>query len=283
MSMFGGNASPSLADIAAVTERNSNGGFGGDMGAWWVLIILFALFGGWGNNGFNGNRGGDSSGTTIVTVPTGGGYEMGYGRTGNGFISAEIQNGFNNQAVISKLDGINGGICSLGYDQLAQMNGINTNVMQTGFGLQQAINNNTVANMQNTNALSTQMADCCCENRQGQADIKYAMATDTCAITTAIERASDRIVQNDNQNYRQLHDEMVEMQMQAKDAKIAEQAQVINALNLAASQQAQNRELVAELRPTPQPAYIACNPFTGSIFPNGTNGFNGWNNNCCCA
>ena len=43
------NATPSLADIAAVTDGNrNNDGFGNGNG-WWVLIILFAIFGGWGN------------------------------------------------------------------------------------------------------------------------------------------------------------------------------------------------------------------------------------------
>ena len=47
--------------------------------------------------------------------------------------------------------------------------------MQGNFALQQAINADTVANMQNTNAISTQLANCCCENRAGQKDIQYQM------------------------------------------------------------------------------------------------------------
>ena len=37
--------SPSIADIAAVTDGNRNSGGWGDGNGWWVLIILFALFG----------------------------------------------------------------------------------------------------------------------------------------------------------------------------------------------------------------------------------------------
>lgn len=282
--MFNGGASPSLADIAAVTgnNRDNNGmmdgmGMMGGFGAWWVLILLFALFG-WGRNGngWGNNDNGNGGATTVVTVPTPmmGGYYGGFGGGAMGFTDAAIQRGFDNQTVIQKLDGLNSGLCSLGYDQLAQMNGINTNIMQTGFGLQQGLNAVNVAAMQNANALSTQLASCCCENRQGQADIKYAMATDTCAITTAIRQAAQDIMQNDNANYRQLHDENVAIQMEQKNSRIQEQAARIQQLELQASQATQNNYLIDTLRPCPQPAYITCNPFTGTINPYGNGNCN---------
>ncbi len=78
---------------------------------------------------------------------------------------ADLQRGFDNQAVVSKLDGITNGLCDGFYAVQTGMNGINTNILQTGFGIQQAINADTVANMQNTNALQTQLANCCCETK----------------------------------------------------------------------------------------------------------------------
>ena len=77
---------------------------------------------------------------------------------------------------------------------------------------------------------------------------------------------------NDNNNYRQLHDEIVSIQMQAKDEKIAEQASLINALNLAQSQANQNQYLISQLRPCPQPCYPVQNPYTST----------NWGNNCGC-
>lgn len=270
--MFGTNAVnvPSLADIAAVTRNNNGDGAwdGMAMMMWWPWILLMGMYG-WGNGGFGGFGGFGNNGA------------------GTQFVEAAIQRGFDNQAVIQKLDGLNGGVCSLGYDQLAQMNGINQNIMQTGFGLQQGLNAINVGAMQNANALSTQLASCCCENRQGQADIKYAMATDTCAITTAIQQAAQNIMQNDNANYRQLHDENVALQMAQKNERIQEQAAQIQQLQLLASQAEQNNYLINTLRPCPQPAYITCNPFTGTINPYGNGnccgGFN-FNNGCntCC-
>lgn len=234
--MFNNNV-PSVADIAAVTGNNGNNGFANGDG-WWVLIILFALFGGWGNgvNGFGGN-----------------GCCNSYG--------AELQRGFDNQTVINKLNGLENGICGLGYDQLNQINGVNTNIMQTAFGLNGTIQQLAVAGMQDTNALSRQLADCCCENRAAIAQVRYDMATDTCAVTNAINQMGQNIIQNDNANYRALHDELVAFQMQAKDEKIADLNAKVTALNLAASQAAQNQYLIQQLRPCPTPAYVVQNPY----------------------
>ena len=115
--------------------------------------------------------------------------------------------------------------------------------------------------MQNTKALSTQLAQCCCENRQGQAQIQYDMATNTCAIQNAIQNQTQQIIQNDNANYRQLHDEIVANRMEDLKSKIADQAQEINQLNLSASQCQQNAYLISQLRPNPVPAFQVANPF----------------------
>lgn len=120
--------------------------------------------------------------------------------------------------------------------------------LQNTYTLQNAIQQDTVANMQNTNSISRQLADCCCENRAAIAQVRYDNATNTCAITTAINQLGQTIIQNDNANYRALHDELVAIQMANKDAKIAELTAMNNALNLAASQQAQNAYLVEQMK-----------------------------------
>lgn len=244
--MFNSNyAAPSLADIAAVSgNRNSDGW--GDGNGWWVLIILFTIFGGWGNGAWGGNQGG-------------------YGaQTSAGYTDAAIQRGFDNQAVITKLNGLESGLCSLGYDQLAQMNNMNTNVSNNGYETRNAIQQASIANMQNANAIQTQISNCCCDNREAIAGLNYNLATDTCAITTAINQASQNQIQNCNNNYRALHDELVQSQLEAKNEKIAEQQALINQLNLAASQQAQNNYIVNQLRPYPIPAYYMANPWAGT-------------------
>lgn len=215
--MFSGNGIVPVMDI----DGNRNGGAWGDGGGWWAWIILFALFG-WGGNGFGfgGNGGGQV-----------------------GFTDAAIQRGFDNQAVISKLDGIANGICDASYAALAQTNGINTNIMQGNFGLQTAIN-----------GLGAQLADCCCTTQRGIDQVRYDMATDTCAITTAVNSGFAQLD-------RTINDKFCELEMKSMQRTIDEQASQIQALNLAQSQADQNRYLVDQLRPCPSPAYVVPNPY----------------------
>lgn len=213
---------------------------GGDGNGWWVLIILFAIFGGWGGNNGWGNNGNGGYAATAAT-------------------QADIQRGFDTSAVTNKLNGLENGLCDGFYSMnTAVMSGTNTlqNAIQQAstanlqntYTLQNSIQQDTVANMQNTNSLSRQLADCCCENRAAIAQVRYDNATNTCAITTAINQLGQTIIQNDNANYRALHDELVAIQMANKDAKIAELTAMNNALNLAASQQAQNAYLVEQMK-----------------------------------
>lgn len=280
--MFG-NSGMSAADVAAVTRGSGNDdGFGGNNG-WWILIILFALFG-WGNGGY-GNRGSGDSGSTTVIVPPIGGYGMG---SGFGFTDAAITNGFNNQAVINKLDGINSGICGLGYDQLSQMNSINSNIMQTGFGIQQAINNDTVANMQNANALSTQISTCCCDQRAAIKDLAYDLATQECQTRTQIHETGDAIIQSQNWGFRNLQDTINQgfqnLERQNDQRYIAQLEQQLNIASRDAALQGMAQYVVNQVRPSPVPAYPACNPngvgnWSQSVLSG--NGYTG-NNGCGC-
>ena len=138
--MFSSNCNTASVPLVANIDGNGNNGNNWNDGSWlWLLIVVFAIFGGWGN-GFGG-----------------------FGGT-NGGVGSEIQRGFDNQAVVSKLDGISNGLCdgfyAMNNSMLTGFNGINTNIMQTGYGIQQAVNADTVANMQNTNALQSQLAQC---------------------------------------------------------------------------------------------------------------------------
>lgn len=257
--MFNSNGL-SAADIAAVTgtNGNGNGAWGND---WWAVIIILALFGGFGNRGglFGGNGGGSGCGCCAPAT------------------CADLQAGFNNQAVTNKLNGLENGLCSLGYDQLAQMNNIGTQIQQGNFALQQTLNNNAIAQMQDTNAVSRQLADCCCENRAAIKDVQYTAALNNNALLQAINTQTNTIVQNDNANYRALHDELVAYQMQQKDETIADLRTQVQAFNLAVSQRNQNDYLIDKLQPCPTPAYVVPNP--NCCYNYGNFGFN--NGSCC--
>lgn len=249
--MFNMGSYPSVADIAAAFPNRGTGndGFGDGNGAWWILIILLAMWGGFGGNW--GNNGGRSMNSD--------------------FTDAAVQRGFDNQAVINKLNGIENGLCSLGYDQLAQMNNISTSILQTGNVLQQAINNDTVANMQNTNALSRQVADCCCKQENMMKDLQYTIAQNDCATRTQIHETGDAIIQNQNWNFRDLNDTV-------RDGFAAIEKRDLMRENAQLQQQVNNAQRQAEfsqwanyitgyLAPKTNPAYLSCNPQTGMVIP----------------
>lgn len=234
--MFNGNASGlSASDVLALS--NNDGAFGGNNGILWFVIILFALFGGWGGNGWNGN-GGTAQGYTLASD----------------FANLQRQIDSQTADIKSTLVSIGNGISSLGYDQLAQMNGINTNILTTSNATQNAINN------------------CCCNNREGFATVNYNLATQSNGITNAINsgfcntnfnmQSSTRdIVDSQNAGTRAILDKLCAMESNAKDERIAELQSINSDLRLQASQSAQNQYLVGQLRPSPIPSYQVANPY----------------------
>ena len=106
------------------------------------------------------------------------------------------------------------------------------------------------------------------------------MATNTCSITNAINNSTRDLIDNQNANYRALHDEIVANRIEDKNAQIQAQQNEINALRLAASQEKQNNYLVEQLAPKcPIPAFLTCNPYTGQTYTNGYS-YNGCNCGC---
>ena len=258
--MFNSSA-PSIADIAAVTGNNcgQNGyGFGGYGDGWWVLIILFALFGGWGRGGAFGNNGSCGCDGVCATV-------------------GDVERGFNNQSTQQRFNGIDQGLCQLGYDNLAQTNNLQNTVMQGNFGLQQAINNASVANMQDTNSLSRQLADCCCETREAIQGVNFNMSQGFANQSFQLQQCCCDLKQAISDNTRVISDQLTQFRMEDKNEQIAELRSQVQALNLAQSQANQNNYLIGQLRPSPIPAYTVANPYAGFGY-----GCCGTAQTCCC-
>ena len=248
--MFNSANVPSLADIAAVTGNNKNDGmWGGD--GWWAIIIFAIIFGwnGFGNNGWGGN----------------GGYN---GATAAAYTDSAIQRGFDTQSILGKLDGITNGICdgfySVNNSMLTGFNGINTNVMQTGFGIQQAINADTVANMQNTNALQSQLANCCCETREAIQGVNYNMAQNTCALQNTMNNNTRDIIESQNAGTRAILDylcneKISSLQAENNDLRRAASQDRQSAL-LTTEIASQTQQIINAVNPSAIPAYVVPNP-----------------------
>ena len=257
--------------LVANIDGNGNNGWGGD-GGWLWIIVVFALLFGWGNGGFGG-WGGNNGGGYVATAAT----------------QADIQRGFDNSAVISKLDGITNGLCDGFYavnnSMLTGFNGINTNIMQTGYGIQQAINADTIANMQNTNALQAQLANCCCETRESIQNVNYNMATNTCALQNTLNSNTRDIIDSQQAGTRAIldylcQDKIATLTAENNDLRRAASQDRQNAL-LTTAMTAQTNQILDAVRPTPVPAYPAASPCgLGKWSPQVLS--NGYNTGCCC-
>jgi hypothetical protein len=238
--MFNTGNCASVPLVANIDGNGNNNGWGAE-GSWlWFIIVIFAIFG-WGGfgNGFGGNG-------------------------MNGGVGSEIQRGFDNQAVVSKLDGITNGLCDGFYAVQTGMNGINTNILQTGFGIQQAINADTVANMQNTNALQAQLANCCCETREAIQGVNYNMATNTCALQNTMNSNTRDIIDSQNAGTRAILDylcneKISSLQAENSDLRRAASQDRQSAL-LTTQMAAQTQQIINAVNPSAIPAYVVPNP-----------------------
>lgn len=241
------------ADLAAVT--GNNGGFGGDNGAWWIIILFLFAFCGWGNGGYGGYGG---------------------GQVGDNYVLASDMSQLARQISDStamterKLDGITNGLSSIGYQELQNINGVNMNIAQNGYETRLGIQN-----------LGTQMQGCCCDLRQQVSDVNYNIANQANALSNTINSGfcqtnfnnatnTRDVIDNQNANARAILDAINQNKVEALKERIAEQNQTIQALNLAASQTAQNAYLIDKLNPSPcpKPAYVV-QPPQMVTFPNG--------------
>ena len=86
------------------------------------------------------------------------------------------------------------------------------------------------------NNISSQLAQCCCDNRAATADVKYTIATEACANRATSTANTQAILDK----LCQLELDGVKAQVEAKNDRIAELQTQLNMANLAASQTAQN-------------------------------------------
>ena len=195
--MDGYNMTP--ADMRAVTDGNRDyDGFGMGGGWMWIIVLFLFLFG-FGGGGAWGNR-------------------------GQGLTQMEMQQGFDTQEIVRKLDGINYGLCDGFYAQ-------NTTMLNGFAGVTTAVRDAQFAAQQ-----------CCCETNRNIDAVRYEAQKNVCDITTAIHAEGEATRALIQQN-----------EMQALRDKVSE-------LQLAQSQCAQNAYLTGTLRPYPVPTYQVCGP-----------------------
>ena len=227
------------------------GGFGGDWSSWIILFLIFGMFGGWGGNGFGGGFGG--------------GFDL-YPWLNN---SQNINGGFRDQMLGSQISGIQNSITSgFGDVQTALCGGfagVNASIAGAQNGITQQLYTNQIAdlersfaaqtaNTQGMNALQTQLAQCCCDNRAATADLKYTVASEACAdraaATANTQTILDKLCQLELDGYKRENDNL---RTQLNMASLAA-SQTAQTAELRQSGATQLNNLVSELRACPLPA-----------------------------
>lgn len=248
---------------------SGNGGFGwGGDGAWWLLVLfLFAANGngfGWGGNGMNG------AAPYIMNTTT----------------NNDVQRGFDQQAVMSSLGDITGAVTSgfAGVNQslCSGFAGVNATI-NSGFNAAEASNNaRQIANMQSLFGLQSQLAQCCCDNRLATANLNATILAENCADRAAVSDGIRDILQNQtantqalinttNQAVQGVYDKLCQLELDAKNDKIADLQAQLSQARFDASQVAQTQRLLLDnqaqtsaleqyLNPAAIPAYIVQNP-----------------------
>ena len=211
----------------AAVTRGNEDGFFGGNSGWWIILLFLFGFGG-------------------------GGFGWGNG-AGNENVRDAVAYGFDINNLENGVRGLEHGICDGFYD-------MNTSLL-TGFG------NIAMGNMQNTNAITSQLsnmaatqAQCCCETQRlierGLCEVNYNILTQSNATNTNIASAARDIIENNNNGVRSILDFLTQ-------DKIATLTAENQALRLTASQQAQNAFLIDQLgTKAPIPAYVVANPYS---------------------
>lgn len=218
----------SLADIATATGDRNDGFLEGN-GV--IIILLFFLmlgggfggFGGWGGNAANG-----------------------------ALTRAELSQGFDNQSVLRKLDGITSGLCdgfyAMNTNNLQMQNQLQRDLCQGFAAVNSGIAENRFAAQQ-----------CCCETNRNIDAVRYENAQNTCAIVNAIN--------SDGEKTRAL---ITQNEIQALRDKLAD-------TRLELSQVNQNATIIGALQPVAKPSYQVMSPYMSNLYACG------YNNSCCCS
>ena len=191
----------------------------GDWSFWIIILFLFAFMGNGFGNGFGANN------------------PMIMNNAAN-----DVQRGFDQQAVMGGIAGINA-----------------------------AINANQVANTAALNSIAMGLQNCCCENRAATADLKYTVATEACADRAAVGNALNSVLNTINAQVQSIKDQMCQDKIDAKNERITalenqlNMAQMRDAMNsntsrMLADNAAQTQALEQYLNPAPIPAYMVQNP-----------------------
>ena len=285
MALENENGSPFTMPVQPMYGYGMNGGgfgngFGGD--GWWIILLFILLGnGGWGN-GFGG-FGGNAMADIYPWMNQ----------------SNQINGGFRDQMINDNVTSIRDGVYGISNQLCSGFAGVNATVNGAQNAIAQQLYTNQIADMersfnaqtastQGMNAIQSQLAQCCCDNRAATADLKYTVATEACADRSAISDGIRDVITAQTANTQSILDKLCALELDGYKRENDNLRQQLNMSQLAASQVDQTaqlranaatvaNQLVAELRSCPIPSQ----PVYGNQ-PIFTCSGPAWNNNNGC-
>ena len=238
---MGENMSP--ADIKAVVDNNGYpypypymGGFGSGFGNgdWSWIIIILILFGFGGNGYGNGGFGGF-------------GNEYAWLSNGQKEIMQNTNQGFDTLHLSNQIEGVRDGVYGLS-NQLCNCCADMQQTVSNGFyNAEISANNRQMADMQQSFALSTQLANASADNRLGIANLNSTILAENCADREALREVGQSIIVNQNNNTQKIIDEIFRDRLDEKDSKISDLQRELQMADLRASQIAQTQAITSNI------------------------------------
>lgn len=229
----------------------NNNGFGGD--GWWILLLL--LFAG---GGFGGGFGGNNIYPWMNQTDT----------INSGFQNQMLSGGINGiqNAMTSGFGDVQNALCGGFAGVNASVNGAQNAVAQQMYSnqiseLERSFAAQT-ANTQGLTNLSSQLSQCCCDNRLATVQTQNVVSNEGAATRLAIQEQTQAIL-----------DKMCQQEIDALKGQIVSLQNQVNMQALAASQATQTAALIADntaqtqyivnrVAPYPIPSYTVANPIT---------------------
>lgn len=225
-----------VSPTGGMVNGNGGFGFGGDSWAWIILLLLL----GWGNNGNGGFGGG-----------FGGNSDFPWLMTGQQNINANTNNGFRDAMINDGINGIRDGITSLST-QLCNCCSDTQMALANGFaGVEQGANARQIANMQTAfagqtamnqgfNAVQSQLANCCCENRLATCQTQNIVQNEANATRFADANNTRDIIDSQTRGTQAILDKLCTLELDGYKRENDNLRSQLNMATLRESQTAQN-------------------------------------------
>ena len=231
-------------------------------GGWWIvllIIVIAALGGNWGGNNGGGMMGG---GQPIIVNDGGSSVQRGFDQAAVMSGVSSLQSGLN--ALSTQLCGcccdmqgtVNQGFAGVQQSLCSGFAGVNSTINGAQNAIAQQLYTTQIADLERSYAaqtastqgfrdLSSQFADCCCENRLATERLNYTIATENCADRYEAAQNTRDIIENANRNNQLILDKLCRLELDGKNDRIADLERQLTMANLNASQTAQTAAIRA--------------------------------------